>query len=540
LAEKQPTWLDLEREARQIRSMNWRRADYLVHRWLSIAIGVVVLSWFVSGIAMIYYPWPSLTSSTRLHFDAPFEPPPTLIGVGRAAAIAQQMGYGDSLVGTRLTAIGNRLVYAVSHERGAANEQVALLDALTGAPLTPLDSVDAVAIARTVVPQAAPLQCVWLERHADHYLMSGEYRRDFPDWVVRFNDPKRTAVYVSVGRGHITGVVTTRTRITTWLGTVPHWLYFQWLYDWRDAWLWVNLVLPGIACIAAIAGLILGVAQLSPRHLIDRPTRTSPYRGVSRWHHIAGVLFGILVLTWSLSGLLQVLGPESEPQAGQAARARGGAVPWDAFALSEGLAFTNVRASLGSTAIRARAIDATSLDGRPGYVFHLDDGRERWVDGITGRVRSELADSTAARIAQRVAPASPVAHTERLADYDAFYYARPGRQLPLPAWRVTFRDSTHSVLYLDATSGEPTGFVDDQFRHWRWMRDGIHSLDFPGINNKRPLWDLLLLFFMLGGTASALTGVWLALRRVRRLSRSDDTISLPPPTIRATLSTETP
>ncbi|HEY2852358.1 MAG TPA: hypothetical protein VGJ18_05895 [Gemmatimonadaceae bacterium] len=518
--------------------MNWKRADYLVHRWLSIAMGVVVLSWFVSGIVMIYYPWPGLTSSTRLSFDAPFDPPPTLIGVGRAVKAAQRVAQSDSLVSARLSTVGNRFVYALSHERGGTSEQVTLVDALTGAPLTPLDSANAVAIARTVVHEPARLQRVWLERHADHYLMSGEYRRDFPDWVVRFDDPLQTAVYVSINRGHITGVVTTRTRITTWLGTVPHWLYFQWLYDWRDAWLWVNLVLPGIACIAAMAGLLLGVAQLSPRFLIDRPTRTSPYRGVSRWHHLAGLVFGLLVLTWSLSGVLQVLGPESDPRPGQAERARGGTVQWSAFLVSEATALQSVRESIGA-AVRPRAIEAVMSRGRAGYLFRLEDGRERWVDASTGDVRAELDTASVSAIARSLVPASSIVRMQRLTTYDAYYYARPGRELRLPVWRVDLADVDHSMVYLDAMSGEPTGFVDDQFRHWRWMRDGLHSLDFPGINNRRPLWDLVLLFFMLGGTLSAATGVWLAIRRVRRLSRSEQsTPSLPPRTIRATLSTE--
>src|SRR5690242_7047601 len=281
--------------------MNWKRVDYLVHRWLSIVLGLVVLSWFVSGIVMIYYPWPSLTSSKRLTFDVPFEPPTRLMGVARGAAIASQ-GNG-AVASARLTALGNRFVYSFARQRGGASEDVALVDAVTGAAITPLDSGTAVAIARTVVAGPVPLSRVWLERHADHYLMSGEYRRDFPDWVVRFGDPSATAVYVSVARGHITGVVTRRTRITTWLGAVPHWLYFQWLYDWRDVWLWVNLVFPGIAMIAAAAGLILGVAQIFPRPRRDVALRLSPYRGVSRWHHLAGLVFGLLVLTWCLSGL---------------------------------------------------------------------------------------------------------------------------------------------------------------------------------------------------------------------------------------------
>jgi hypothetical protein len=344
---------------------------------------------------------------------------------------AQRVAESDSLVSARLSEVGNRFVYALSHERGAASEQVALVDARTGAPLTPLDSANAVAIARTVVHEPARLQRVWLERHADHYLMSGEYRRDFPDWVVRFDDPLQTAVYVSINRGHITGVVTTRTRITTWLGTVPHWLYFQWLYDWRDAWLWVNLVLPGIACIAAMAGLLLGVAQLSPRFLIDRPTRTSPYRGVSRWHHLAGLVFGLLVLTWSLSGVLQVLGPESDPRPGQAERARGGTVQWSAFLVSEATALQSVRESIGA-AVRPRAIEAVMSRGRAGYLFRLEEGHERWVDASTGDVRAELDTASVSAIARSLVPGSSIVRMQRLTAYDAYYYARPGPRAAPP------------------------------------------------------------------------------------------------------------
>jgi hypothetical protein len=106
---------------------------------------------------------------------------------------------------------------------------------------------------------------------------------------------------------------------------------------------------------------------------------------------------------------------------------------------------------------------------------------------------------------------------ERIDRYDSYYYARPGRELHLPVWRVTFGDSARSAVYLHTVTGEPVGFVDRDTRRWRWWRDGMHSWDFPGINGRRPLWDALVLPFMLGGLLSAATGVWLAIRRVRRL-----------------------
>ena len=508
--------------------MNWKRANYLLHRWLSIAIGLVVLSWFLSGFVMIYYPWPALTESVRLGFGAPFRPSSKVIGVRRAAEVATRVlratnPRDTTLSRARLSAIGLGLVYTFSRDHGSTSEQAILVDAITGEAIAPLDSSDAVAIARTVVALPARVSEVWLEQHGDHYLMSGEYRRDFPDWVIRFDDGSSTAVYVSEASGHITGVVTRRTRVTTWLGVVPHWLYFQWLYDRPDAWLWLNLILPSIAALAAAAGLIFGVVQLFSSRRRNGKRRVTPYRGVSRWHHLGGAALGVVVLTWSFSGVLTVLGPDNVPRPGQAARARGGETQWAQFQLSEADALAALRRV--EPAAEPRAIDATASAGRTGYLFHLTTAREAWVDATTGIVRSQLDTTALLAIARRVLPYAPVAHLSITTSYDTYYYARPHRELHLPVWRVEFADPAHSVLYVDAVRGEPTGFVDDGFRRWRWARDGLHSLDFPAINGKRPLWDVIVWVLLLAGTLSASTGVWLACRRVRRLLRADARVS---------------
>jgi hypothetical protein len=465
---------------------------------------------------MMYYPWPALTASARLSFDAPFDPSPKVIGV-RRAVMATRAHEGASMIPlsrARLSAMGSRLIYAFSREHAVADEQVLLVDAVSGHVMSPLDSSDAVAIARTVVSRLARVIDVQLERRGDHYLMSGEYRRDFPDWVVRFDDPSSTAVYVSRASGHMTGVVTRRTRITTWLGAVPHWLYFQWLYDRPDTWLWVNLILPGIAALAACAGLILGALQLFPSVGRNGRRRATPYRGVSRWHHLVGATCGLVVLTWTFSGVLTVLGPDNVPRAGQLSLARGEATQWTDFSLRETEALAALRRT--DETAQPRAIDATSLAGKPGYLFHLTSGREVWVDAVSGAVRSQLDTADVVAVARRVVPNARVSRCAMIMSYDAYYYARPHREMHLPVWRVEFDDPHRSVLYLDAVSGEPTGFVDDEFRRWRWTRDGLHSIDFPGLNGKRPLWDVLVWTLLLAGTFSAATGVWLAWRRVRR------------------------
>jgi len=60
--------------------------------------------------------------------------------------------------------------------------------------------------------------------------------------------------------------------------------------------------------------------------------------------------------------------------------------------------------------------------------------------------------------------------------------------------------------------------VDAEVRRYRWLRDGLHSLDFPALNERRALWTAVILPLMLGGTLLAGTGMWLAIRRTRRIA----------------------
>jgi len=177
----------------------------------------------------------------------------------------------------------------------------------------------------------------------------------------------------------------------------------------------------------------------------------------------------------------------------------------------------SVDAITGSTILPV-AIDLTVLDNRPGYLFHLQRNEKIWVDGTTGAVRKELPANYIRNIAsQSVATSAPISDARLITKYDTYYYAHPYREMPLPAWRVEFADADHSAIYLDPVSGKPIGFVNSESRIYRWLRDGLHSFDFPGVNDKRPLWDLVLIPLMLGGSIAAFTGVWLLVRRVRRM-----------------------
>jgi len=437
----------------------------------------------------------------------------SVVGFSKAATVDQR----STPVGGRLFRRDGHLIYELWEDyRDGHVEPVALVDARSGLPLTPLDSPRAIAFARSVGGARTAVRGTALVDRGDRYMMSGEYARYFPAYRVRFDDDAGTALYVSRGRGAIFGVVTNRTRLTTWLGVVPHWLYFGWLYDRRELWTWLNLLLPGAAVLMALTGIVYGVVQLFPRRRQGQ-WRVSAYGGVSQWHHVAGIGFGLVVLTWSVSGVLEILGSGNSVRPGQAARARGGSVAWRQVSLSEGDAVRAARSSGALRSDRLLSVTLEQLGGRPGYDIQSVTGPEVWVDAATGAVRGELDSARAAQAALSVVPTARVASAERLDRHDSYYYARRGREVHLPVWHVAFDDSAHSALYLHTVTGAPVGFVDRESRRWRWLRDGMHTWDFPAINGRRPLWDAVVLPFMLGGLIAAATGVWIATRRVRRL-----------------------
>jgi hypothetical protein len=510
--------------------VRWKRLNYLVHRWIGIILGIQVVAWFISGIVMMYYPYPDLTESKKLALLDVFEPGEDLVGFRAAyeADLADSKRRGHAvmhdperdIVGGRLMRWDGRLAYQLWCERGSNLNACTMVDGRTGEVLTPISAETAARVARAAVGPLVKLDRVELLPRGDNYVMYGASRlEEFPVYRVRFADDNVTAVYMGQETGNIDAVVDRVTRLTTWIGLVPHYLYFMWLYQRPLLWRWLNCILPSVATVTALTGILLGLHQLFPRRR-RQDWAVSGYQGISKWHHVAGVVFGVMVLDWTLSGLFEMFGVEPGPRAGQLERARSGPVRWQDIRVGEAQALTRLRAWVQGPVFPV-ALDLDQLEGRPGYYFRLRDGRGYWVDAVDGTLRGELEPDAAKSVTQHVVGAGPAAlAVERITGYDNYYYARHGRELHLPAWRVTFDDPSRSVVYLDTVSGRPVGFVDADTRLWRWLEHGMHSLDFPGLVNHRPYWDLVVLPLMVGGTLCALTGGWLIVRRLRRMTRA--------------------
>jgi len=131
-----------------------------------------------------------------------------------------------------------------------------------------------------------------------------------------------------------------------------------------------------------------------------------------------------------------------------------------------------------------------------------------------------FSDDSLWTIAKAAMPGMPIRDAMWLTDYDSYYYDQYGTR-PLPVLRVRYDDPDATWLYLEPSRG--TMLKQDRGGRWnRWLYHGLHSLDFPFLYHRRPLWDLVLIVLSIGGlvlSGSTLIPSWRRLaRHVRRLA----------------------
>ena len=85
--------------------------------------------------------------------------------------------------------------------------------------------------------------------------------------------------------------------------------------------------------------------------------------------------------------------------------------------------------------------------------------------------------------------------------------------LPSGTIRVELSDPKNTWLHIDHRSGEILTVMDRSRRVYRWLYNGLHSLDFPGLSGRRPLWDILMIVLLSAGFIASVTGVVLGVRR---------------------------
>ncbi len=507
--------------------IDWRRALVVTHRWLGIGGGLLFVAWFASGIVMLYARMPELDPDERLARAPALATTSVTVSPSEAAAAS---GLPVSAVGAvRLGMLGDRPVY-----RFGAGSAVYADD---GRQVQPLLAGRAVAIVAGLYPEhAGTLRHDARLTGPDQWTLQS--RAYLPLRRIALGDAAGTEVYLAERTGDLVMKTTTSGRRWAYAGAVLHWLYFTPFRAHSTLWAQTIIWLSVAGCVLALSGLFWGLLRFSVRrgHRVGgNPTR-SPYSGLLRWHHYAGLLFGVFTFTWILSGGLSMepwsWHPGTAPTSAQREGVSGGALRAERLsteavrAAAETLTAASDARSGGGAASGSRLslkeISLVQLLGEPYFVGHRTGGSLLVAATPGAQAFARFADEATERAARAAMPGIPVVDAAWLGEYDAYYYGRgyaAGSGPPLPVLRVRFADEAETWLYLDPARGIIARKEERLTRLNRWLYHGLHSLDFPGLYERRPLWDLLVIVLSVGGLAVSATTLLPGWRRLVRAVR---------------------
>lgn len=488
------------------------RPVIFVHRWLGVALSAIFLLWFLSGIVMMYRSYPKVSARDRLEHLPVLDPSRVKLSAEEAFA---QLGAENQPFDVVLTSFDGRPIYVTGDvmiyaDDGSKHGGVdrAMIDRAAAAwSGRPLDEATKTSV-----------------EDVDQWTLSSELRNLRP--MYKYAWPDGQHVYVDGNTADVVQYTTTASRFWAYLGAIPHWMYFTPLRVQQRTWFSLIVYSAIVGTAAAIMGMAIAMWMYSPRRRYrhaGRPTGI-PYRGWKRWHTVAGLLFGVMTTTWTFSGLL-TMGPfpiidklseiTAPSPSGQNRREinlsgafRGGLLPLSTYAARRP---HEAIAAVGSFGVRE--VEFTSFAGQPLYLLSDASGDTRIVP-VRGTPSSGFDTADLMRRI-RAAAGDQLAELTTLDKYDAYYVDRRGER-PLPVIYARLNDNASTRYYIDPKTASLVGSYSSHQWVERWLSRGLHSLDFPWLYNNRPLWDVVVIILMLGGTALCVTSLVLTWRVIAR------------------------
>jgi uncharacterized iron-regulated membrane protein len=482
-----------------------KRYSILIHRWTGVLFCLLFVLWFVSGIVMMYWDYPGVSSQERIRHAQPLDP--SLIRISPSVAV-ERAELGRSPDQMRLVMLDGHPLYRMRVGRG----EVAVY-ADSGALFEELPQDAALRVASRFTGQtAAAATFEGMNREEDQWTVSQNFRDLRPLYV--YSWPGGETVYVSAVTGEVVQHTTLGSRIGAYFGAIPHWLYFTPLRKNGPLWSKVVIWSSGIGTVLSLLGIVVGVWMYSPSRRYRFPGRPSsvPYVGWKRWHTIFGLIFGLVTCTWVFSGMLS-MGPfdalEARPDPRVAAALRGSRLDIAAF---EQLPIPEaLRKADGLSIVE---LEFTRFAGEAMYRALAPNGESRLIP-LQGATAAALDPGRIVRVIAQAVGADAIAESRLVTEYEAYYLSRR-RDRPLPVVFIRLSDSQGSMYYIDPQNGRITASYGAASRWNRWLYHGLHSMDLPWLYRHRPAWDLLVLALMLGGTALCVTSVTIGWQRVAK------------------------
>lgn len=470
----------------------------LIHRWIGIAVCVLFVVWFASGLVMLHTTYPRLMDHeyreglTTLQWDR------VLLSPEAALTATGQTEFPRTL---RLEMSAGEPVYRVASWDG----RQAAVSATTGQVLSFLEKDQALRIARDFAPDSRPTWTDLIE--VDQWTFATTFDAYRPLHRIALNDADARELYISARTGAVVLDSTRHERTWNWFGLIPHLFSLDEIRLqptlWRALLMWTTV--PSL--VVALCGLWIGITRL---RVVKRYPRgkMSPFRGMMKWHHVLGLIGGVTLFAWVLGAFIY-LRPnhflEREPLSAQSLRDYTGA-PGPSFPLT-----LESRVQDPSSSITA---SFAWVAGRP-FVLLTDRGATVRVVDAGGDVLNRVSPEVIEDAVHRLMPAAPIERLHELTEPDEYWHTFKLTIRPLPIFRVELGDPDRRWLHIDPRTGEILNTTEAGDRAFRWLFNGMHKFDFLFLSRHGALRDVVVWILMLCGLALSVTGVVVGWKRLR-------------------------
>lgn len=483
------------------------RALTWLHRWSGVVLCLVFLMWFVSGAVLHFVGFPALPDAERYVRSAAVDP--ARVDVAPGAALAQH----PDASALRLIAILDRPVYALSTTSGwvtvaADGGEPPTVDANTARAIalrfaTAGSTPTGAAHASNATPAFASISGPF---DYDQWIVHQHFDGFRPFWRVSLGDADGTDLYVSARTGEVLQKTRGRERVWNWVGANLHWIYFTGLRKNWSAWnqvvWWGSLLALLTTCIGAWLGIVRAVRTHRAGH-----ASLSPFRAWLRWHHLIGLFTSAIVLLWIFSGWLSMdhgrLFSRGYATPAQIQAVRG--LPLERIAGAFDV--DKLRAAGGASEYRFNAVGGlpfvTLRGARPARLYWPQDGAT--TVGIAPSLLQAAIQSAWSGAKPLTGLSKGTARTFQLAE--GFSDRVAGFVTP---------DAAATAIYVDTLTGELPVVMDRSRRAYAWTYYALHTLNFPGLNDRPALRTALVLALLAIGTLFSATGVVIGVKRLAR------------------------
>jgi len=473
---------------------------YEVHHYLGTFFFGMFLIWFLSGFVMMYRSFPFLSQNDRIERNetitqkGDYLPHPTTV-----FSEYQQESSNTLRINTILGAPVYHLV--------TTDDKFISRFAHTGKTIK-INEPLAIRIARNFSGISSRAEVTILNK-VDQWIPRLKYAKHLPVYKVSFEDQASTFVHISSKTGEVISNTSFSDRTWAWMGAIPHWIYLKEIRIRKTLWSQLCMWLSAFGFIVALSGIITGIARYRKK------PKAKFKRFKNKWyniHYYGGLTFGLFVCTWVFSGFMS-MSPFNWSNDSTLSEKESQLWHGRTNSLEN---ITDKEWGNFQQSIQGKAIKETHFSTFSGKLFSTQFVADATKSICLSHIIYEPSETDMSQQINGLVKLDSVVSITQMKSYDNYYYDRHNNK-KLPVFKATTNNQI--AYYIDPSNGKMLLRTDITNKLERWLYHGLHSLDFRFLTNNRPLWDIIMIILLLGGTTVCVTATGLGIKFMRRKRR---------------------